>query len=237
MIRTVVEETFRRTMTHAAMVIGALLVVAFGVFNSPQIPYAIAWLIVLGAGSQLIGPEFSSGTLQLIVAKPVNRSGYLLSRVAGAFAAIMTVDLITAVSLAVGKSAGNNPASWNALAQAAGKYALGGLLALSLLALFGSFTRSYGNIAIYIVLETVFSATIAWLSMMRLPREHSSPLASFLQRNPEVIKAVKALDQNLFPGTLSITLEYVLLIIANSAIALLLGCLFFRRREVPYGAD
>lgn len=236
MIRAVVEETFRRTMTHAAMVIGALLVVAFGIFNS-QIPYHLAWLIVLGTGCQLIGPEFSSGTLQLIVARPVNRSSYLLSRVAGAFAAIMTVDLIALGSLAVGKWAGNNPDSWGSIGEAAGKYALGGLLALSLLALFGSFTRSYGNIAIYLVMQTALLATLAWLSMMRLPTGHSGPFASFLQRNPVVIKMFKVLEGNLFPDTTSITPQYVLLILGNSAIAIFLGCFFFRRREVPYGAD
>jgi ABC-type transport system involved in multi-copper enzyme maturation permease subunit len=237
MIRAVIEQTYRRTMTHGAMILGALVVVAFGVFNAPQIPYGLAWLIVLGTGSQLIGPEFSSGTLQLIVARPVNRSHYLLSRVGGAFAAILTVDAIAATSLAVGKYAGNNPDSWSALGQAAGKYALGGLLALSLLALFGSFTRSYGNIAIYIVLETAFAATIAWLAMMRMPRERSSTLASFLQRRPEVVKAVKWLSGNLFPDATAVTRDYVLLILANSAVALFLGCLFFRRREIPYGAD
>ena len=237
MIRAVVEETFRRTMTHGAMILGALVIVAFGVFNSPQIPYALAWLVVLGTGSQLIGPEFSSGTLQLVVAKPVNRSYYLLSRVAGAFAAVVTVDLIAALSLTVGKYAGNNPDSWKALGHAAGRYALGGLLALSLLAFFGSFTRSYANIAIYLVLETALSATIAWLSMMRLPRAHSSAVASFLQRNPQVIKAVKTLTENLFPDATAVTLESALAVIGNSAIALLLGCLLFRRREVPYGAD
>ena len=118
------------------MLLGALVVVAFGVFNAPQIPYALAWLIVLGTGSQLIGPEFSSGTLQLIVARPVNRSYYLLSRVAGAFAAILTIDLLAAAALAVGKYAGNNPDSWKGLAEAAGRYAFSGLLALSVLALF-----------------------------------------------------------------------------------------------------
>jgi ABC-type transport system involved in multi-copper enzyme maturation permease subunit len=237
MIRAVIVQTYRRTMTHGAMVLGALVVVAFGVFNPPQIPYALAWLIVLGTGSQLIGPEFSSGILQLIVARPVNRSAYLISRVAGAFAAVLTVDAIAAVSLGVGKYAGNNPDSWSALGEAAGRYALGGLLALSLLAFFGAFTRSYGNVAIYIVLETAFSATIAWMTMMRLPREHSSSLASFLQHHPEVIKAVKWTSENFFPDATAVTRDFVLLVLSNSALALILGCLFFRRREVPYGAD
>jgi ABC-type multidrug transport system ATPase subunit/ABC-type transport system involved in multi-copper enzyme maturation permease subunit len=233
----VVEETYRRAMSNALLILGTLVVVAFGVFNAPQIPYGIAWLIVLGTGSQLIGPEFSSGTLQLIVAKPVNRSSYLLSRVAGAFAVIVTVDLITAASLAVGKFAGNNPDSWKGLGEAAAKYALDGLMALALLALFGSFTRSYANIAAYLVLETTFSVLLAWLSMMRLPRDHSSALASFLQRNPEVIKAVKGLDGNLFPDATTVTPQLALLVLSNSAIALFLGCLLFRRREIPYGAD
>ena len=38
---------------------------------------------VLITGCGPIGPEFSSGTLQLILVKPINRATYLLSRVAG----------------------------------------------------------------------------------------------------------------------------------------------------------
>src|SRR5207253_5152250 len=88
MNRVVVAETLRRHVTSPGYVIFVVLtaIVAAGSAMSPsdsQSWQGMTTLLVLIIGAQLIGPEFSSGTLQLVIAKPVNRSAYLLSRVAG----------------------------------------------------------------------------------------------------------------------------------------------------------
>src|SRR5258707_2155664 len=82
----VILETLRRHVTS----VGYILFIVFaglvatgsalmtGSLSSWQ---GLTGLLILIIGAQLIGPEFSAGTLQLVIAKPVNRSVYLLSRV------------------------------------------------------------------------------------------------------------------------------------------------------------
>ncbi|HKR64485.1 MAG TPA: hypothetical protein VJZ00_12205, partial [Thermoanaerobaculia bacterium] len=89
----VVSETVRRHITNAGYLsyLAFLAIVALGVsrFNRPASmwPSLVAVLAII-AGSAPIGPEFSSGTLQLILVKPVKRWVYLLSRVAGVVLAV-----------------------------------------------------------------------------------------------------------------------------------------------------
>ncbi|HEX8153033.1 MAG TPA: hypothetical protein VF698_07915, partial [Thermoanaerobaculia bacterium] len=84
----VILETLRRHVTSGAFLLVLLMLAAIAVAGSQTTSPAWIWpsfasLLTLILGAQLIGPEFSSGTLQLILAKPIGRSTYLLSRVAG----------------------------------------------------------------------------------------------------------------------------------------------------------
>ena len=86
-------ETLRRHLQNVAyvaiLIMLSALALLFGWFGGPSgfwMGFASLAGIILGC--QLIGPEFSSGTLQLVLAKPVNRSAYLLSRYAGVLVAI-----------------------------------------------------------------------------------------------------------------------------------------------------
>ena len=93
MNRVVIEETIRRHITSVGyltyLAIVAIVAVAVSRFEHPAAvwPQLITILaIITGCGP--IGPEFSSGTLQLILVKPVNRAEYLLSRVIGVVAVV-----------------------------------------------------------------------------------------------------------------------------------------------------
>jgi hypothetical protein len=60
----------------------------------------------------------------------------------------------------------------------------------------------------------------------------------FLRGHMEVDRVLLTIDQNLFPD-LPPRLDpvWIMMVLSNAAVALLIACLVFRRREVPYGAD
>jgi hypothetical protein len=102
--------------------------------------------------------------------------------------------------------------------------ALAFTMTCALLVLFGSFTRSYLNVAIYLVIETVLVVSEGILQQASFPIEISRGLA--------------LVAQNLFPSAPpSFDLRWTMMVISNAAVAVLLACFVFRRREVPYGAD
>ncbi|MFP5246071.1 MAG: ABC transporter permease subunit [Thermoanaerobaculia bacterium] len=224
----VIEETIRRHITNAGYLsyVALLAIVSLGAsqFQKP----AAAWpsliaLLAMITGSAVIGPEFSSGTLQLILVKPITRATYLLSRVAGVVAVVWAATLVAFFCEAVGRLI-RGMLPWRELTSALVNTALDVILIVSLLALLGSITRAYFNVAIYIGTQIGLSVIIGVLSMAR--------------RFPEVVKAINVIDRNLFPeAPPSLNRDWMLLVLTNAAVALVLACLAFRRREVPYGAD
>jgi ABC-2 type transport system permease protein len=221
--RVVMAVTFRRHVRSVAFLsfLALLAIVSLGLsqFDRPAAgwPGLIVLLsIVTGAG--LIGPEFSSGTLQLILVKPVTRSAYLLSRVAGVVLTVWAAAIVAAVCELLGRAFGYAEEIWAMLMNT--MYEV--VMIVALLTLLGSLTRAYYNVAIY------FGAQI-FLAI----------LGGFGPKLPAaVMRAVTAIDANLFPETPSrFELDWFLLVTCNTAIALVLACLAFRRREVPYGAE
>src|SRR5690349_16566088 len=87
----VVSETMRRHFTSLLVLFYLALLAILGLgsarLQGPIWPSFIT-LLSFGAGAGLIGPEFSTGTLQLILVKPINRAVYLVSRWAGVVAFI-----------------------------------------------------------------------------------------------------------------------------------------------------
>ena len=82
MSATVILETLRRHFAHIAYIGAVLLVVviaaAMAGMDAPSGSiFGVFTLFTLLAGCQIIGPEFSKGTLQLILSKPIHRSRYL----------------------------------------------------------------------------------------------------------------------------------------------------------------
>lgn len=245
MSRVVFLETLRRYLVspaYIATVAGVAIVAAIiGVLapGSRQWHGFIGILIVI-LGASLIGPEFSSGTLQLILSRPIRRSTYLVSRWAGVVAAIW----IAVIAGLAGQAAGTLAAApadpaWTFMLQGAATLAIAALLVCALLALFGSFVRSYFNVALYVVLQIVFAVVLATVAEIRPDMPGMiGRLAVFLRQHPRIATVLSAIADNVFPERPeTMHASWSMLVISNAAIAVLLACLVFRKREVPYGAD
>ena len=192
------------------------------------------------AGCQLIGPEFSSGTLQLILSKPVGRSAYLTGRVAGVVISIWVAVASILASDIVGRLIAGTPIIWRTVLWAALVSALKVLLTCSLLALFGSFTRSYVNIGIYLGGQIVLSGIYGLLSIMKNAfTGEMAAVGRLLRAHPGILEGYRAVQTNLFPDDPLIPFDrnWILLMTCNAVVAVLLACVIFSRREVPYGAD
>lgn len=220
----VISETLRRHYTSVAFVAYAIVLVMAALFIAQFERPGSVWpglvsLLAVLAGCAPIGPEFSSGTLQLILVKPITRAVYLLSRVAGVVLFVWLAAILAAASewLARGFSDGTSIATSLVHSMASA------LLVVSLLALIGSFTRAYYNVALYF-------GTMMFLGLL---------LPISLRKFPEpVTRVLQVISDNLFPGAPPrFTTGWLLLVTCNAVIALVLACLIFRRREVPYGAE
>lgn len=236
----VVAETVRRWLTSIAywLFVGLAAVIAFGMarFDRPGTAWpSLMSLLAFIIGCTPIGPEFSSGTLQLILTKPVNRAVYLISRVAGAVAAVGIATLIAFFFELIGRAIWApelrldlvGPALLHSLADTT--------LICALLAFFGSFTRAYFNLAIYFVLMIGLGVGQGVLSLFR---SSNTALGAWLATHDLVDRAVIATSRNLFPDPPPrLDGPWLLMVLSNAAIALVAACFLFRNREVPYGAD
>ena len=238
-------ETVRRHFAHlgyiAALLVIIVIVVMMGALGAPaQAMYSLIPIFALVAGCQLIGPEFSSGTLQLILSKPIGRSAYLTGRVAGVVLSIWTAVLVIFTSDVIGRLIAGTPITWRAATAEGLVSLLKVLLACSLLAFFGSFTRSYVNVGIYLGGQILLSLLFGLLTMMKnAVSGEMAAIGSFLRAHPGVLDAFSSISKNLFPDAPSIPFDrnWILMMLCNAAVAVLLACIVFSRREVPYGAD
>lgn len=237
---TVIAETYRRHVTSGAyLAFGALLaIVALGAsaFDKPgsMWPTLIA-LLALITGCGPIGPEFSSGTLQLILVKPVNRAAYLLSRVAGIVLVVWSAATVAALFELAGRAIWGNSVPAAIIGSTLLNVAADTILKVSLLTLLGSLTRAYFNVAIYVAGGVGFSALTVILGLVRQSR---NAVGRFLTEHAGIERALAAVEQNLFPDVPPrLDAQWTLMVLANAAVALVLACLVFRKREVPYGAD
>ena len=204
-------------------------------FNKPASMWpALVALLAIITGSALIGPEFSTGTLQLIVTKPIRRSVYLISRVAGVFAVVCVAAAVGLCAESVARVA-YGAVPWRSLAEAFGGALIASFLAIALLTLLGSLTRAYFNAAIYVT--THFALAIAE-SVLGVVRASGRGAGGYLQLHPSIERGLAAAGDFLFPATpQDLQWLWVLRVLATAAIALLFACLAFARREVPYGSE
>jgi ABC-type transport system involved in multi-copper enzyme maturation permease subunit len=241
----VIAETLRRHFAHlgyiAALLVLIVIVVTMSAIGAPaQAPYEMISLFTLIAGCQLIGPEFSKGTLQLILSKPVGRSTYLVSRVFGVVLAIWVAIIVIFASDIVGRLIAGSPITWrNALATML-VAALHALLICCLLALFGSFSRSFVNVGIYLGGQILLSMIFGLLSTMKNAMSgEMGKIGAILREHPAILETLGSIRNNLFPDNPAIPFDrnWILMLLCNASVALLLACVIFSRREVPYGAD
>jgi ABC-type transport system involved in multi-copper enzyme maturation permease subunit len=238
----VISETLRRHYTNVAYLVflglvGFVALIA-GVFRAP----ASAWQSIVGLaplvlGAQLIGPELSSGTLQLIIARPITRAAYLLSRVIGVVLAVWLAIALGVVVHLVASLAAQGPSQpTSELLSSAAALGLMAVWYCAFLAFLGSLTRSYQNIAIYFALRIGMVLLVAGLS--NYAGMSQSAAAVLLRSHPDWFRWLQKIDDNLFPESgQPLTTPLALMLLSNTFIALWLGCLGFRNREVPYGAD
>jgi hypothetical protein len=241
--RVVIAETLRRHATSPGYVVYVVLtaIVAAGsamANSNSQSWQGMTTLLILVLASQLIGPEFSSGTLQLVIAKPVNRSAYLLSRVSGVVAAGWMALWAPVAVYAVVRVLAHGMPDWRSLLGAAVARTAGMLLICALIALFGSFTRAYFNIAIYLALSIGLSALMGFLGLLGSGREMFGALGRFIADHPAIAVGVHTLDGNLFPDPpAGFDRLWLAMVLSNALVALSAACVLFNGREVPYGAD
>lgn len=234
----VIAETYRRNVMNVAFVLyvvfAALISVGSGSFTgTPSSMAPLMTLLALIIGCRIIGPEFSSGTLQLILAKPINRSTYLVSRVIGTALSVWTAIVVVGAANVIGRQLGHHALGVDGAALSVMNLAADTLLAISMLALFGSVTRSYFNVALYIVLQVGIAVSLTAYGMLRMAKPAIAEALAFV---PKVIVFVQ---DNLFADAPleHFSSSFLFLAVSNAAIAVLAACFFFRRREVPYGAD
>lgn len=240
----VIAETVRRQMTSVLVVALVGLLAMIGLTASRADNAATVWpalvtLLTLIVSSGLIGPEFSSGTLQLILVKPVGRSAYVLSRVAGVVLVIWIAIAVAALGEIAGRMLWADGRGVAQVGIAALNAGMRGLMAAALFAFLGSFTRAYLHLALYFLLLIGLEMITGFLVMLQSSRRGLfAVLGSFVRDHPVIPRAVLWLSRNLFPEPpREVNTSWLLMVASNAALALLVACLLFRRREVPYGAD
>lgn len=225
----VIAETARRHLTSIAywVFVALLAITAFGMarFNSPAALWpTVVSLLAIVTGAAVVGPEFSSGTLQLILVKPINRAVYLLSRVAGVLLIVWLGAIIAAGSELIARLLWSENLRGAAIGTALVNSAVDAILAVALLTFFASFTRAYFNVAIYFVLQTALGVALAFSALAR--------------QYPNIVRGLEVVQANLYPeAVMSLDVGWMLLVLSNATVALVAACLIFRSREVPYGAD
>lgn len=240
MNRVVIAETLRRHVTNGAFLafVALLAIVALGssAFDKPAAAWpSLVTLLALITGCGPIGPEFSSGTLQLILVKPVNRATYLLSRAAGVVLAVWSAAIVAAFFEAAGRAIWARSVPAATIGSALLNVMVDTILTVSFLTLLGSLTRAYFNIAIYFAGLVGFSMLGMVLGMIR---QSGNAIGRFLNEHAAIERGLNVIDKNLFPDLPPrLDWPWILMVLANAAVALVLACLAFRRREVPYGAD
>lgn len=239
----VIAETVRRHLTSTFFLLYAMFAVAMAFImgryqSTPGGWHGLMALLVYITGAQLIGPEFSSGTLQLILARPINRSTYLLSRYTGVITSIWLFVAVGFAAEIVGRLSGGKSIEWWSVVPSL-NVGVEAMLTCALLVLFGTFLRSYMNVALYVLLNITLTVAVSAINQLKsgMPGLIGA-LARFFERHPEIGAAISWIERNVYPDRPpAFDRSWLMLILSNSALALLIACLIFRRREVPYGAD
>lgn len=237
----VVAETMRRHFTSIGFITYLILIAMTGLFvatfNTPaSIWPTLVTVLSIITGAAIIGPEFSTALLQLIVSRPIRRSVYLLSRVIGVLASVAVAATVGVTAEIVARLLlGSTAVPWLSLASAYANSLLVSLLAISLLTMLGSLTSTYFNIAIYAGVQVALSAVETLLGLLRT---RPNGLSEFLHRHQQLENGLIAIDDLLFPAPPPHPdAGWLLRVAATAAAALVLACLAFERREVPYGGE
>jgi ABC-type transport system involved in multi-copper enzyme maturation permease subunit len=238
MVRRLVRQKFGSPVVVALLALLALLIAftagADGARGRAFQTASLA-LIVLGAGA--VSRDVSSGAVQMILARPLSRTDYLLGRWLGVLAAF-GVFLAVAAALVVlfafaifpALRANVEPLSVAALLRGGAGALLDGLLFSATLLCLSTFLPGYGDLVAY------FLAVVGLGALQGL--------GGALQR-PQLTSAALLVRDNLMPDPdwnailsgQSSSLEPVGRWALAVAVLLLTAAVLFRRREFAYGHD
>jgi ABC-type transport system involved in multi-copper enzyme maturation permease subunit len=238
MARRLVRQKFGSPIVVALLALLALLI-AFGAAGDGArgraFQTASLAMIVLGAGA--VSRDVSTGAVQMILARPLSRTDYLLGRWLGVLAAFgvflaVAAALVVLFSVAVLPAfhAVPEPLSVPGLLRGGAGALLDGLLFSASLLCLSTFLPGYGDLVAY------FLVVVGLGSL--------GGLGGALNR-PELVNAARVARENLMPDpdwnallagqnpSLEPVGRWVLAVTA----LLLLAALIFRRREFAYGHD
>ena len=236
MSAVVFAETVRRHLTSAGYLAFLAFIAITGIFVATFRTPGALWPSLISAlaivtGSAIVGPEFTTGALQLIVSKPVARHAYVLGRVAGVWAATGLAAAIALFAEVLTRLMIGAPLSLPRLLEIFTSELIVALLAIAFLTLLGSVTVSYFNVAIYLGLQFAFFISESITGAIRVRN-------AFIAAHPGILQSLVAIDDTLFPSVPpELTVAWMLRNGALIFVALSLACLAFQRREVPYGSD
>jgi Cu-processing system permease protein len=199
--------------------------------------FGTASLAVIALGAGVVSRDVSSGAVQMILARPLTRAGYLIGRWLGVLAALgvflaAAAALVAAFSLLAFPAfhATVEPLSVPALLRGGAGALLDGMLFSATLLCLSTFLPGYGDLIAYFLVVVGLGA--------------AQSLAAALQK-PAIATAATLVRENLMPDPdwnallsgQSPSLEPVGRWALAVAVLLLTAALIFRRREFAYGHD
>src|SRR5205807_4351755 len=123
-------------------------------------------------------------------------STYLVSRVAGVVLAIWAAIIVMFASDIVGRLIAGTPITWRTALAAMLVAALRTLFVCALLAFFGSFSRSYVNVGIYLGAQILLSMIFGLLSMMKnAVSGEMGKIGALLREHPGFLEAFGAVHR------------------------------------------
>jgi ABC-2 family transporter len=192
-------------------------------------------ILILAAAS--VSKDASSGTLQMILARPIRRVDYLLGRYCGILLAYGVCLAVTAgIALALSPllrvllGGGGGPLSLTGMARGAAGALLSGALFASILLLFSTFLPGYGDVLAYLLLSLLLALPeilgpplgLPWLSKIGpVARDNVLPRVAW----GEVLRGNRVLSAEVGAYALAV------------AAYLTLAAVIFSRREFSYGRD
>lgn len=236
----VIAETMRRIITSTAFLLLVMFIALVGLVASSFAVVGSLWpalvsLVAIVWGADVIGPELSSGALQLIVSRPIPRWSYVLSRVSGVICMVTFAAGVGFASEMTARILRNGDAALPRLLEVMVSTVVVAALIVAMLTLLGSLTRGYYNLVIYLGSEIALNAAQAVLGVIR---GRGGSTGQLLESHPIIEQSLIKLDDIVFASAPpEMTWQWLAQVIVTIAIVLLLACVAFRRREVPYAPD
>lgn len=188
------------------------------------------YLLALTLTAGMIGQDLSSGTLQLLLARPVTRAQYVFSRwgavAAGTFL-VVVLQTLCAASLMLARGA---PVPWGQAALHLGNSALIALGLAAVMALFSSLASGIADLGLLF---------LAWLSAQVLEKVGMLKSWDWLVRGAEELLRVLKPELDLAPFFHAGPVSWLAVVsyLSTVTLCLALAVLVMNRRELSYASS